>query len=440
MREIRATLALVAAVSAQVARADGMLDPGFGTSGRVVTAFPGEFSGDTALSLAILPDGRVVAAGSTNVNLANTHMAVARYLTTGALDPSFGGDGRVVVPFPPPPPGPDSVAEAWATLPQPDGRVVLVGGAAVFMGSVFALARLNDDGSLDTTFGTGGRVTTTFPGISVGARAGLLQPDGRIVAVGLSSGAALVAARYDGNGSLDPTFGSGGRLVVPLPGSFDLADVVLQPDGKLVVAGTMPSAPFLSRDFALVRLLANGDLDTSFSGDGVATADFGGIETGSSVVVLGDGRLVLAGSRGTELPNSVTDFAVARFLPDGALDTSFGAAGLALLDSGEPEYPAQIVELPNGNLLLAGSTSNQGVPIDFILARLLPNGILDTSFGSGGFLRTDFATGADTCNALVIAGPDRLLVAGSTGQFPADFGLARYIATTPVALEGFSVE
>ena len=356
MRKIRATLALVAAVSAPMARADGMLDPGFGTGGIVVTAFPGEFSGDTALSLAILPDGRVVAAGSTNVNLPNTHMAVARYLTTGALDPSFDGDGLVVLPFPPPPPGPDSGAEAWATLPQPDGRVVLVGRAAVFMGSVFALARLNEDGSLDATFGTGGRVTTTFPGIGVGARAGFLQPDGRIVAVGLSSGSALVAARYDGNGTLDPTFGSGGRLVVPLPGSFDLADVVLQPDGKLVVAGTMPSAPFLSRDFALVRLLANGDLDTSFSGDGVATADFGGIETGSSAVVLGDGRIVLAGSRGTELPNTVTDFAVARFLPDGTLDTSFGAAGLALLDSGEPEYPAQIVELPNGNLMLAGTT------------------------------------------------------------------------------------
>ncbi|MET0556034.1 MAG: delta-60 repeat domain-containing protein [Vicinamibacteria bacterium] len=439
MRGIRATLALMAAVSAPLARADGMLDPGFGTGGRVVTGFPGGFSTDEALSLAILPDGRIVAAGSTHVNLPNMYMAVARYLPTGALDPSFDGDGMVELPFLAPPPNPDSGAEAWATLPQPDGRIVIVGGAAGAPAWVFALARLNEDGSLDATFGTGGKVTTSFPGVSVGVRAGLLQPDGRIVAVGRSSGLGFVAVRYDANGTLDPTFGSGGRLIVPLSGSLEVNDVVRQPDGKLVVAGTMPSGPFLARDFALVRLLANGDLDPSFSGDGVVTADFGGIETGNSVIVLGDGRLVLAGSRGTELPNTVTDFAIARFLPDGALDTTFGTAGLALLDSGEPEYAAQIVELPNGNLMLAGTTSSGGVSVDFILTRLLPGGTLDTSFGTDGFLRTDF-TGGDTCNALVIAGPDRLLAAGSTGAFPADFGLARYIATTPVALQEFSVE
>jgi uncharacterized delta-60 repeat protein len=433
-------LVMAALGAAPPAGADGMLDPGFGNGGLVVTAFPGAFSGDIALSLVVLPDGRAVAAGSTNVNLPTTHMAVARYLTTGALDTTFDGDGLVTVPFVPPPPGPDTFSEARAVLPQADGRLVLVGSAAAFQATVFAVARLNADGSLDSAFGTGGRVTTPFPG-SAQAQAGVLQADGRIVAVGMiGSGSSIAAARYNGDGSLDPTFGTGGTLIVPLPGPFDIRDAALQADGKLVIAGTRPSSPFLSRDFALVRLLPSGALDVSFSGDGLATTDFGGIETGHSVIVLDDGRLVLAGSRGTALPNIVTDFALARYLPDGTLDTTFGTAGLALIDSGEPEYPGQVVQLPNGNLLVAGSTSNQGAPVDFLLARLLPNGSLDSSFGTGGFLRTDFATNADECHAVAIAGPDRLLVAGSTGGFPLDVALARYIATTPVDLRTFSVE
>jgi uncharacterized delta-60 repeat protein len=228
---------------------------------------------------------------------------------------------------------------------------------------------------------------------------------------------------------------------VVVPGSFVEAEgAALQPDGKIVIAATSQTGSFLTRNFALVRLLPNGALDLSFGGDGIVISDFGGIETSNSVIVLADGRLVLAGSRGTELPNTVTDFAIARYLPDGSLDTTFGTAGLALVDSGQPEYPAQIVELPNGNLLVAGTTSEGGVPLDFLLARLLPNGSLDTSFGTGGFLSTDFNTGSDECNAIALAGSDLLLTAGSVNDFPSDFGLARYIATTPVELLAFEVE
>ena len=434
-----ALVLLLAAVP--YAAADGMLDPSFGNGGLVTTAISGPTSSDTVLALVMLPDGRAVAAGSTNVNLANTYMAAARYLTTGALDTTFGGDGLLTVPFTFPPPSSDSYAEARAAVLQPDGRLVLVGHAATSFPSqsYIALVRLNADGSFDTSFGTGGRVMTPMQG---GATAGLLQPDGRIIAVG-QAGGSITAARYNPDGSLDPAFGNGGTLVVPLAGFFEIQDATLQPDGKLVIAGTLPSSPFLSRDFALVRLLPNGALDTSFSGDGLATADFGGIETGNSVIVLGDGRLVLAGSRGTALPNTVTDFAITRYLPDGTVDTTFGTGGLALLDSGSPEYPGQVIQLYDGNLLVAGTASNQGTPVDFLLARLLPNGSLDTSFGTAGFLRTDFAGGADSCYAVAIAAPDRILAAGNAGtsvSFPTDFGLARYIATTPVELLTFQVD
>jgi uncharacterized delta-60 repeat protein len=422
------------------AAADGMLDPSFGNGGLVVTPFPGPVSQDRALSLVVLPDGRAVAAGSTLINLENQDMAVARYLFSGALDPTFDVDGEATVHFPGAPPFFGSYSAAESVLLQPDGRVVLVGAGSNDAGPFFALARLNTDGSPDPSFGTGGLVMAPT---GQGAQAGLLQPDGRIIAAGSDAGTAIVVVRYNPDGSLDATFGNNGTVNVP--GSFfvDVEGAALQADGKVVIAGTSQSGGFLTRNFGLVRLLPNGALDLSFDGDGIVISDFGGMETSYSVIVLGDGRLVLAGSRGTELPNEIRDLALARYLPDGSLDTTFGNGGLVLVDAAPSEDAHQLIELPNGKLLVAGATYGQFDPLDFLLVRLLPNGSIDTSFGRRGVLLTDFNTGSDECNAVALAGPDLVLTAGSTTTPPSpipNFGLARYIASTPVELLTFSVE
>jgi uncharacterized delta-60 repeat protein len=407
-------------------RADGMLDPSFGNGGLVVTAFPGASSQDRALSLVVLPDGRAVAAGYTNLNLAQTDMAVARYLSSGELDTTFGGDGQVTIPFPQ---TGGSYSTAEEVLLQADGRLVLVGSTLSDFGGSFALARLMADGSLDPSFGSGGRVTVPA---DEAAKAGLLQPDGRIIAMGSGANGSIVVARYNPDGSLDPTFDGDGTVTVP--GSFvEIQGAALQPDGRIVIAGTSQTGGLQTRNFALVRLLPDGALDGSFDGDGIVVSDFAGVESGYSVIVLGDGRLVLAGSRGT-------DVAVARYLPDGSLDTSFGNGGLAIVDVSPSESAHQLIELPNGNLLVAGATYDPFDPLDFLLVRLLPNGSLDTTFGTGGFLTTDFNGGPDECNAVAVAGPDLLLTAGATGDFPSDFGLARYIATIPVELLDFEVQ
>jgi uncharacterized delta-60 repeat protein len=415
-----------------------MLDPSFGNGGLVVTDFSGGI--DLLSSLVVLPDGRAVAAGDTSVSLVQIDMAVARYLSSGVLDNTFGGDGLVTVHFP----QPDvSWTLAREVLLQADGRLVLVGGHNGDSGPSFALARLNTDGSLDLSFGTGGRVTTP-PNAS--GRAGLLQPDGRIIAVGRPTpfnAGPIVVARYNPDGSLDPTFGGDG--VVQVPGTFvDMESAALQPDGKVVVGATSQAGGFQTRNFALVRLLPDGAPDPSFDGDGIVISDFGGMESGYSVSVQGDGRLVLAGSRGTELPNEIRDLALARYLTDGSLDASFGNGGLALVDAAPSETAHDVMQLPNGKLLVAGTTYSAGNQLDFVLVRLLHDGSLDTTFGTGGFLFTDFDSGSpDDCSAIALAGPDLVLAAGSTGfpGFPPEeFGLARYIATTPVELLGFSVE
>jgi uncharacterized delta-60 repeat protein len=418
------------------AEADGMLDPSFGNGGLVTTNF-GPFGQDYAASLVVLPDGRAVAVGDTSPNLAANGMAAARYLVSGALDTTFGSGGLVTVFFPPPPGATEAGAGAQSVLLQTDGRLVLVGG----MGSSpppanrFALARLNPDGSLDPSFGTGGLVTTSI-GNWAQATAGLLQPDGRIVAVGyLTFGGTIAVARYNTDGSLDPTFGSGGTaLLSQLPPSFLVRDVALQPDGKLVIAGTHTFSAVY--DFAVVRLLPDGTLDPTFDGDGLVTSDFGVSELGSSVIVLADGRIVLGGYR------SPADFALVRYLPNGTLDATFGNGGLVTADSGASEIADQLILLPNGKLLLAGFTIDSGAH-DFLLARFQPDGALDTSFGTAGFLRTGFPAGStDECHAVAVAGPDLVLTAGTSvgGNPGTDFALARYIATTPVELLTFAVE
>jgi len=439
MKSTTVVLLLISLGTASTAGADGMLDPSFGNGGKVTTAFGGMFSQDSALSLVMQPDGRAVAAGQVIPNLATTWMGAARYLTTGALDTTFDGDGMVTVQFPPPPGMFDVGVGAHAVLLQPDGRLVLVGhmGASPPPFSGFAVARLNGDGALDTSFGTGGRVVTQVP-LGTQVLTGLLQPDGRIVVIGQVS-ATVIAARYNANGSLDSTFGNGGIATPGLPQDMEVDGAALQPDGKIVIVGASPFA-FLQRNFALLRLLPNGTLDLSFDGDGLATADFGQIETGASVIVLPDGRLVLTGWRSPTTSN-YGDFALVRFLADGALDTTFGNAGLAIADSGDPDRPHQLIRLPNGNLLVAGSTALTGAPADFLLARFLPDGALDTSFGTAGLLRTDFNASQDEATGVALAGPDLILAAGTAGGgLDSDFGLARYIAATPVELLRFAVE
>lgn len=423
-----------------VAWADGMLDPDFGTGGLVTTSFI-PFAGESAGALAVQPDGRAIAAGSSQLNTSQSLMVAARYLPSGALDPSFEGDGRTIILFGAP--VPEISNGAGQVLLQPDGRIVLVGWLSETPpgGLRYALARLLPDGSFDPSFGTDGKVTTPLAGGVDAGRDGLLQPDGRIVAVGTigsisTPGLALV--RYNADGTLDGTFGTAGQASVPLPVPFRGQALALQADGKIIVAGFTGGAVGPG-DIGLVRLLPSGAPDPTFDGDGFVSSDFGANEFAAAVALLGDGRILVAGHRSAP----AADLALVRYLPSGALDTTFGTNGLATADSGAEEFSAELLVQPDGKLLVAGTAF--GPPsMDFILARFEANGSHDTTFGSAGFLRTDFGLRAGELGlAAALAGPDRILVAGTTmtlGKEGDDFGLARYIASTPVEALSFSVE
>ncbi|HYC44527.1 MAG TPA: hypothetical protein VED01_03485 [Burkholderiales bacterium] len=296
---------------------DGSLDTSFGGDGRVTTAVG--TGHDVAQAVIIQADGKILVGGRSDLDPSTSAFALVRYNSDGSLDTTFDGDGKVVTPV-----GVRG-GEATGMVLQPDGKIVLSGYAADASpsgGLDFALVRYNTDGTLDSTFGTGGRVTGP---IATHAAAGVtLQPDGRIIAVGESvvtiSSGSFAVARYNTNGSFDSTFGGTGVVQTPVSTGNDVAwDVVVQPDGRIVVVGDAGSPP----DFALVRYNSNGTLDATFGAGGKLTTDFGTSDRAHAVALQADGRIVVAGARYDETAPHA-DFALARYNSDGSLDRSFG--------------------------------------------------------------------------------------------------------------------
>ena len=300
---------------------NGTLDTSFNTDGKLTTDFTG--SNDVGSSVTVQSDGKILVAGSAVVN-GNPHFALARYNTDGTLDISFGTDGKVTT---------DVAGYAdWgnSVTVQSEGKILVAGSAVDVNGNYdFALARYNTNGTLDTSFDTDGKLTTDFAG-SYDAGSGVtVQSDGKILVAGSASDVngnndfALV--RYNTNGSLDTSFGAAGKLTTDFAGSNDFgSSVAVQFDGKILVAGSASPANG-DPDFALARYNTNGTLDTTFDTDGRLTTDFAGsYDTGSSVTVQSDGKILVAGNTVDVFGNS--DFALVRYNTAGSLDSSFSAS------------------------------------------------------------------------------------------------------------------
>jgi uncharacterized delta-60 repeat protein len=253
-------------------------------------------------------------------------------------------------------------------------------------------------GDLDTTFGSGGKKTVNFGGIDA-ARAVLVQANGRVLAAGGGGPASsfCVVRLRAANGTLDPTFGSGGKRVIDF-GTDDesVYGAALQPDGRIVLAGDSRLQP------AVVRLKANGALDTSFDGDGRKLFSWGAIGRVTAVVVAPNGKLLLGGFSGPEGGN----IQVARLNANGALDTTFGASGIAAVDFGATEFGEALARQTDGRILVAGRSSATGA----VVARLRASGVLDPDFGSGGRVTLP---GGGSASAVLVQ-PDRnIVVAGN---------------------------
>jgi uncharacterized delta-60 repeat protein len=325
------------------------------------------------------------------------------------LDTGFGGDGHVRTNFG------DRDDGALALVQQPDGRLV----AAGFSDAAFALVRYNPDGSFDTSFGGGdGALRTPFGG-GVAARALVRQPDGKLVAAGQSGATGIpdfTLARYNPDGSLDTSFGVGGRVVTEFGNSDDrILELVQQPDGKLVAAGRSNASAAERFDVALARYLANGSLDTSFGIGGVVRTDFAST-TSSSLSFVGlalqtDAKVATAGQSDA---SGDPDFALARYLltdeqPQppptcgGRPATILGTAGA---DTMRGTLGNDVILGLAGNDMIRGLAGNDticgGTGRDTLIGgdgndRLLGKSGKDQLFGDGGRDTLDGGTGLDRC-------------------------------------------
>ena len=342
--------------------ADGVLDKSFGGDGRVFTDFFGER--DVAEAVAVQPDGKILVVGFARYGR-SPNFALARYQKNGRLDKTFGHGGKVTTDFF------GDFEEAYDVCLQPDGKIVVAGVARVLntLTSGFALARYHKDGRLDKSFGARGKVTA-FIFNQVAANAVKLQSDGKIVVAGTVQGngpdADFALARFDANGSLDDEFGGGGIVVADYMACTDLAaDIAIQPDGKIIVAGDA------CNDFALVRYHEDGTLDGSFGDGGWVTTDFFGDSDRISEIALDRGGKIFAAGF-AYITNVGQDFALACYDEDGSLDEGFGDEGKVMTDfPGNSNAASGVAVQRDGNIVTAGSAAG-----DFALARHVPDGQL----------------------------------------------------------------
>ena len=377
----------------------GDLDGVFNSIGWI-TADPASVY-DYGDATAIQSDGKIILVGYGQDNAAR----LLRYTTTGSLDSSFGTGGLAVL----------AGFRALSVALDGDGRIVIAGYVHNGANSDFALARYNSDGTLDTTFGDGGIQSTDFGSEDFGQSVAV-QSDGKIVVAGYAytgfDGTSLAVARYNADGTLDASFGTSGKLTTDFYGGNDAAySLAVQSDGKIVVAGCTQEGD--SDLFALARYNTDGSLDTSFSSDGLATADFAGTAFAYGLALQADGKIVVAGRNGA-------DFALARFNADGALDATFSSDGLLTTDFGGLDYGRSVTIQPDGQIVVAGYAHN-GSDYDFAVCRYNADGTLDTSFGTAGKRTVDLG-GADYGRAMAIQSDGRILLVGTAGG---DFAIVR---------------
>lgn len=404
----------------------GSLDTTFGNNGKVTLFSSTLADWLQANATAVQSDGKILVAGSVQSpafsTAYTTDFFVARFNANGSPDTSFGSSGVVSVNFygltvlPP-----ERLSEDFANamVVQPDGKIVVAGFTA---GSSlngnrpeFALIRLNTDGSLDTTFDGDGRVTTSVgPNYAPNIYSIALQPDGKIV-VGGTVNSDFAVARYDRYGTLDTSFGVNGFRLINIDGglSTDQArSVMIRSNGRIVLAGGSDS------DFAVVRLDANGlNLDPDFGTGGIVVTSIRASDTLLSAVQQSNGDIVAAGC-------SDGDFALVRYDRNGFIDPTFNRGGVALTDISGNDCARAVKVQSDGRILAAGNNGNG----DFALVRYEFDGRLDRTWGGGTVVTTDFGA-TDTANALAIQPDGKIIAVGNfasnSGSFAA--ALARYM-------------
>jgi uncharacterized delta-60 repeat protein len=395
--------------------ADGDLDPSFGTAGRQMVQIAAD-EREYVNTIVVQPDGKILLGGEIGDYFADYNRAVlVRLNPDGTIDQSFGNGGIVIN---------NGQIHLKAMVLQSDGKILTAATTSILGDNFdFTLVRYNSDGTLDQTYGNGGYANNG----SGHAEWLMLQPDGRAVAVGFlpifRNGSDYLLARFNQDGSIDQAFGISGRVQTSFTSGRNSGDNALagalQSDGKIVLTG-------FAGGFSpvLIRFNANGSIDSSFgSGGTVFTPSFGAIA--SRIFIQPDGKIIVCGG----------GFVIGRYNPDGSTDQTFGSNGRVAggFGTGHGNATGMVLQA-DGKLLVGGSVSYTGTGNSaFIVGRYKTDGSLDQTFGSGGFVITEFTGALDEAFAIALQSNGRILAAGyaaEPGATYVDFAVARYLGQT----------
>jgi uncharacterized delta-60 repeat protein len=398
----------------------GELDTTFGSGGKVLTN-QGLAAGT---GVALQADGKIVVAAQGD-GMAATGFELIRYNSDGSIDSSFGDSGIASS-------LPDDTLQAMVV--QPDGKILLAGlttyeGSGSYTIST-VLTRYNDDGTLDTSFGTDGVVS--LPGDTYdGTNSGTLSPgnvklavqtDGKILVTqvlgddGTVSGADLNVIRLTDAGAVDHSFHATIELgVAEIP-----KDMAIQADGKIVLAIDGETVSHAGGGFSsstlasyVVRLNADGSIDTDFGSDGIVTENASNWQINVGKIAIGlDGKVLLMGEEMGH-DRSVTSFLI-RYNTDGTRDTDFGDGGMQVLDAGDGGSFGDLLVQPDGKILLSGETSTRAGKPSMLSERLNADGSLDTDYGTSGWTVVSVGSQFDSAGAMALQQDGSILVLGSS--------------------------
>ena len=398
----------------------GTLDLSWNLTGKVITSIGGAVPFGTnsgARAMAVQADGKVLLAGMC-YDVANVDFCAIRYNANGTLDTSWNGTGKTMTPIG----GIDD--QAYAIAVQSDGKVLLAGYCKSGGSYHFCALRYNGDGTLDASWNGSGKVITPIGAGNDQAFAIAVQPDGKVLLAGTCFGqpTKFCTLRYNANGTLDLSWNGTGKVSTSL-GTGDIAyAVAIQPDGKVMVAGTCLGAA--DNDFCTVRYNVNGTPDSSWNGTGILTTSVGGDDIAAAMSLQPDGKVLIAGScrSGAAIP---TDFCAVRYNSDGTPDFNWNGTGsvVASFSGGLDVRTRAIAVQSDGKVFFAGGYNN-----DIFALRYNANGVIDTNWNGTGRVVTPVGN-FDSAWAVALQRDGKVLLAGAcsaVGQSYYDFCAVRY--------------
>jgi uncharacterized delta-60 repeat protein len=419
------------AFSSPVYAAPGDLDRSFGVGGIVKTPFMEANSIDAST---IQPDGKVIVVGSIRQPDFNRDFYVLRFNGNGSFDTTFGVNGKLIIVIS------NRDERASGVTLQADGKIIVVGTSRDSSANYnFATARLNQNGTLDTTFNTNGFAIAPSGSVSDFGTDAIVQSDNKIILCGQSpnfSNTTFTVVRYNTNGSLDTSFDGDGISKIQFSPSLNSSarSVKLQTDGKIVVAGVSSIVNFDTSGFGIARLDSNGTPDTSFGNNGTVIID---VSLGSAhqsianeLLIQPDGKIVAVGTSNSGFTTS-SDFAVVRLNFDGSLDNSFGNNGKVItpIQGYNDDQAREVILQPDGKLIVGG-IGKVANDTDFAIIRYNSNGTLDTIFGNKGVALSRIPGSFEGVSNLKVEADGKIFAAGLatfSGVSNYELTLARYL-------------